>query len=117
MTADQMATMLSQFTFATSSEDILHGAVQEFFRSHEIQAQPEHALSARDRIDFYVTEGKIGVECKIDGSANEVTRQLLRYAESANIDGLILVTSRNKHRKIPPTLGGKPVRIVLTRAF
>lgn len=113
----ELANRMSEYGFAAATESVLHDAVQEFFRQNAIEFVPEHSLSARERIDFYVPDGKIGVECKVDGSTTEVMRQLLRYTESPAIDGLTLVTSRNKHRGIPPTLGGKPVVVVLTRAF
>lgn len=117
MTASEAANLLSEFGFSASSEAVLHHAVRELLDTHGIEAKPEHALSARDRIDFYLPDGRTGIECKIDGSATAVMRQLLRYAESDQIEGLVLVTSRTKHRNMPPTLGGKPVYVVLTRAF
>ena len=109
--------MLSRFGFSAATESVLHDAVQEVFQSENVEVVPERILSARDRIDFYVPDGRVGVECKIDGSATEVMRQLLRYTESPEISGIVLLTSRTKHRNIPATLGGKPVRVVLTRAF
>ncbi len=113
----ELAERMNQFGFAAPSESVLHDAVQEFFQSQSIPVEPERILSAKDRIDFYVPDGKIGVECKVDGSEFEVTRQLLRYAKSDEVYGLILVTSKSKHKRIVPTLNGKPVHVILTRAF
>lgn len=82
-----------------------------------VLAQRERRLSDTDRIDFYVPAARTGIECKTDGSPNTVMRQLLRYTESELIDGLVLVTTRQKHRIIHSQLGGKPVHIVMARAF
>ncbi len=117
MTLDETANLLRQYSFAAASEATLHHAVHGVFLAGGIPVEPERILSARDRIDFYLPDSQLGIECKIDGSPSEVMRQLLRYTESPEIAGLILVTSRTKHRSIPPTLGGKPVRVVLTRLF
>lgn len=113
----ELADRMHQFGFAAPSEEVLHNAVQEFFRVQGIHAEPEWVLSAQERIDFYVPDGKIGVECKIDESEFKVASQLLRYAKSDQIDGLILVTSRHKHLRIPSTLNSKPLHVILTRAF
>lgn len=43
-------------------------------------------------------EGRnIAIECKIKGSATSVMAQLARYAESVQVDDVILVTSRRNH--------------------
>jgi hypothetical protein len=109
--------LLAQYHFAAASEAELHQAVAQALRESAVPFEPEWPLSARDRIDFYCRESLLGIECKIDGSPSQVMRQLLRYAESGAIQALVLVTTRNKHRAIPQTLGGKPVYVVLTRAF
>lgn len=116
MAIDKVTDWLSQYEFGAASEEILHRAVHEALTVGGFESRPEFVLSPRDRIDFYLPASRIGIECKIDGSATEIMRQLLRYAESPQIGALILVTSRNKHR-VPPVLGSKPVRVVLTRAF
>jgi hypothetical protein len=116
VTLDAVAGWLSQYRFASASEAMLQQAVSVALSEAGLAFERERSLSHRDRIDFYC-DGKVGIECKIDGSVTEVIRQLLRYAESEEIEGLVLVTSRAKHRRMPPTLGGKPVHVVLTRAF
>lgn len=64
-------------------------------------------IRAVDRIDFMV--GKVGLELKIKGSWPEVARQLDRYAASADIGALVLVTSRRRlASNWPLELRGKP---------
>lgn len=115
--ATAVAEFLSQYAFACSSEAVLQLAVQEALKAGGVPAERERPLSSRDRIDLYLPDDRIGIECKIDGSLAAVIGQLLRYAESPAIEALILVTSRSRHRAIPVELGGKPVFVVLTRAF
>lgn len=69
----------------------------------------EHALSRADRIDFLV--GTVGLEVKIDGGLSEVTRQVHRYLKYAELEGLVLVTTRAMHQRLPTTILGKPVGI------
>jgi hypothetical protein len=75
-----------------------------------LEFEREVKLNATDRIDFLV--GTVGIECKVDGSKNAVASQLLRYAESDRISGLILVTIRNTHRFGGTELLGKPLRVM-----
>jgi len=117
VTPASIAHLLSQFQYATNTETVLQRAVQEVLQGASIPFDRERILSPRDRIEFFLPGEGIGIECKVDGSVNHVIGQLLRYTESDLIQGLVLVTSRNKHRTIPATLGGKPVYVVLTRAF
>jgi hypothetical protein len=69
----------------------------------------------RNRIDLLVSvlepDDHIGIEVKIGGSRAGVIRQLTRYAGEPSITGLILVTTRAKHSRIPTEINGKPVRL------
>jgi len=80
----------------------------------------EEVVGAHGRIDF-VVEGRgcgyepetevIGVELKVGGPLASVTSQLHRYAQSEDLDALLLVPTRQKHRRVPRLLNGKPVRV------
>lgn len=56
-----------------------------------ISCEREARLSDRDRIDFLV--GDVGIEVKTMGSRSAVIRQLSRYAQSDDINELILASS------------------------
>lgn len=73
-----------------------------------IEHRREVFLTPKDRPDFMV-EG-VAIELKVDGSAPEVTRQLMRYVQHPYVTGVVLVTTRQRHMCMPPTMQGKPVR-------
>lgn len=78
----------------TRDEDRLHASVARVLKLLELQHWPEYELSKRNRIDFFIPNGVpgIGIECKTQGSALAVQRQLYRYAEFLHV--LILVTTK-----------------------
>lgn len=69
----------------------------------------EVVLSKTDRVDFLV-DG-IAVELKVKCPANEILRQLARYAQHDEVREILLLSvTRAPLLKLPPTLNGKPVR-------
>lgn len=72
----------------------------------------EHRLDDRSRLDFMVwtsADAGIAVEIKIVGSPQTILRQLFRYAEHPAVTGVLLVSTRAKHRGIvPDVIVGKP---------
>lgn len=71
----------------------------------------EVRLTKTDRIDLLVN-GNIGIEVKVAGSPAVVLRQLTRYARSAKVAELLLVTPRALHELMPDQIDGVPVRVV-----
>lgn len=88
----------------------LQDDLEAVLRHYRLDFTREHPLSPQSVIDFRV--GRIGVECKIGGSPQEVLRQCRRYLEFDDLDGLLLVTSRPQHRWKLSELGGKPFGVV-----
>ena len=106
---DDIADHLREFRIRFGTEAVMQSDVALALCN---RAAAEHRLSDRDRIDFYLPTLRIGVECKVAGGPTDVLSQLLRYAASPEIDGLILVTRRRSHCFTERALGGKPLRIV-----
>lgn len=109
-----IVTLLGQQSFCYASEADLQAAIERVFDVAGVHAEREVRLTARDRIDFLVD--RVGVEIKIDGGSRDVERQLRRYLESDCIDGVLLVTTRSKHRAIEQgtvTAGDPPSRKAL----
>lgn len=73
---------------------------------------PEFPFDSKNRIDFWLPEVRIGIECKVAGGLPSVVPQLQRYAQLAQVGGLVLVTKCRQHRGLPPELCGKPLRVV-----
>lgn len=107
---DRVARVLHGASLPRSPEVRLQAAIAARLEEHNFTFAREVRLTEEDVIDFLV-EG-LGLEVKIDGSLSQVTRQLHRYAQSERVAEIFLVTTRSKHRGMPPTLNGKPVRVL-----
>lgn len=113
-TVEDIAELLRGFRFTTSSEAELQSGVAEVLSGFSVVYESEYRLGNKDRIDFYLPALKVGIELKIDGGANQVADQLLRYVQHDEIAGLILMTSKASHRTVPGALNGKPIVQVRT---
>lgn len=94
-----------------TDECALSDEVAKLFGSQSVPFEREARLSDTDRVDYLV--GRIGVELKVKGPVMAVTRQLSRYAQSNDVDSIILVSTRFAHRAIQRSLCGKPVSVLL----
>jgi len=102
---------LGQWHLVCVDEYTMHDGLAQILTDLGIAFAAEKRLSARDRIDFYLPESQLGIECKISGSVTGVTRQLRRYAGHDRIAALLLVTNRRRLRGVPPVLNGKSVAV------
>lgn len=93
------------------NEDELQAGLAQALVAAGHDVTREVRLSGRDRVDLLVD--RTAVEVKIAGTPERVLAQLARYAECEWIDDLVLVTTRARHRNLPPTVGGKPLRVVV----
>lgn len=114
MTLAILTSLRRRFRYASEAE--LQAAIREAFDRDAIAYQPEHVLSATDRVDFFVPIGYgqgICVEVKIGGSPAALLRQLMRYAEHPTIHSLIVFTDKLRlARDLPSSLAEKPVEVV-----
>lgn len=122
MTPEELAKALSGFSFRYNNEKELQYGVDQALTTLKLKYLPEYVLSPGERIDFYLTDDGIGIEVKTNDSRggaglNAVTRQLWRYAKIDAIKAIILVTTRSKHRDLPPAILGKPVYVVYLNSF
>lgn len=107
--------VLRSYRFNFNNEAELQLGVATVLLANKIDHQREHRLGPGDVIDF--TAGDVGVECKVAGSAQEIVRQLMRYAQYESIGSLVLVTRKMQHaHKFPTELGGKPLTVVTLEA-
>lgn len=96
--------------FPFGDEDQLQAGIAAALGRAGFALSREYRLTARDRIDLFVTGG-VGVEVKIAGAAGNVQRQLRRYSEHPLIKELVLVTRCARHTAAA-TLNGKPVTVI-----
>lgn len=109
MIAAELAEELRKYRFNYWSEKVLQEGIGLALDHMDVKYSREFRLGDRARIDFLV-EG-VGLEVKIAGSVDSVLRQLTRYAGFEQINGLVLVTNKLRHR-FPSELGGKSLEVV-----
>jgi len=110
VTVDVVVAVIAAHRFGHATEDELQEGLAEVLTRAGFSVEREARLSARDRIDLLVD--RVGIEVKVGSSAGNVVRQLERYADSEQLDGLVLASSRRHHLAIPSALNGKPVVVV-----
>ena len=108
---------IAAFGYNFSTEEEFQTGLAKALASGGVEFRREVILSKRDRIDFMIEDG-VGIEVKIDGSISALTRQIFRYAELPEINGLLVVVSANRLANLPTEINGKPVHSVrIMRAF
>lgn len=111
MSAKRVHGVLTSTRLTYHDEESLQAAIHDALEQNGLPAVREVKLpGSLGRIDLMC--GAVGIEVKIDGQVNAVTRQLMRYSHAPEIEELILVTTRAKHRDVPEQLNGKPVYLV-----
>lgn len=108
---EHVARVLCAERLPRTPELALQNAIARTLRAHGLTFEREVRLSDGDQIDFLVGDD-LGLEVKIDGSLSEVTRQIHRYAQSKRIAELLLVTTRSRHRPMPPAFSCKPIHVL-----
>jgi len=116
MTSGELAVALQGYAFRFSDEKQLQAGIAQALAELEVEFLAEVVLTPGDRLDFLVVPG-IAIEVKTNDSKggaalSSVTRQLWRYAKLDAVKEIVLVTTRSKHRDLPPDILGKPVHVV-----
>lgn len=100
--------VLSQYRFNFQSEKELQEGIAKALGENSIEFTREFTLSPKDRVDFLLPEG-IGIEVKLDGSANKLASQVRRYLDHEELSGLIVVATRSRLLDLPKSLNGKAI--------
>lgn len=94
---------LRKVDFADVTEFDLHDGLGHVLHGMGLPVNREVRLSAAERIDVTTVlphpgrDLTVGFEVKVKGPAGPVRRQLLRYAQLAALDALVLVTTLYGH--------------------
>ena len=104
---------LGAFRFDCADEYRLQAGIGTVLSANGCRFQKEAVLSPGDRVDFLTASG-LAIECKVDDSPSDVTRQVLRYLGHDRVGGLLLVSARSSLartvQRMPPL--GKPVAAI-----
>ena len=109
ITATTLADVLAGKGYGWDSEKMLQSALYGVLELNGIDARREVTIGHCTRIDFLAA--RTGIEVKIGGSLTKVAEQLQRYAQSDQVDDLLLVTTQHEHKALEGTIGGKPVTV------
>jgi hypothetical protein len=117
MTSAELARALQGYAFHFTDEKQLQAGIAQALADLKVEFLAEVSLTPGDRLDFLLPADGIGIEVKTNDSKggaalSSVTRQLWRYAKLDAVKELVLVTTRSKHRDLPPDILGKPVHVV-----
>lgn len=98
LTAIRNEILRKQFHHANEAE--LHTGVEQILAGMQLPVQREVRLDRYSRIDLVTIlpgDFQLGIEVKVAGQGSEVARQVRRYADFADLDGVMLVTTIARH--------------------
>jgi hypothetical protein len=97
-TVDRILGAIRRYRFNFPEEFYLQEGLAEALMRDGLPFDRERRVFG-GRIDLLVDHSqKVGLEVKTAGSSSDVARQLRRYADGGDLDELVLVTSRRRHR-------------------
>lgn len=106
--------IIDRHRFQIGDEKALQHEIAEALRGAVIGFEREVRLAPGDIVDF--VSNRVGIEVKVKGGKRAILRQLERYAESDQVDFLILVSA--VAMGLPAEIKGKPVlRVSLGKAW
>ena len=106
---DKVLNILTQLRIGVLPDEyILQNQIASLLQANDILFDKEYKLGRGNRVDFLTADG-IAIEVK-KGKPNKasVLRQLQRYAEYEEIQGIILVVETSL--TVPHDVAGKPCR-------
>lgn len=105
--ARRIASLIERSAIDVTTELAAQRDICEALERDGLDVEAEVPLSSRDRIDLLA--GTVGIEVKIRaGRRREIFRQLERYAESDQIEALVLASGGSWPRSISE-VKGKPL--------
>lgn len=109
----EVAAIVRGYAFRYVTEAELHDGVEEALRLAGLRPRREVRIG-RDRLDLLV--GGVAVEIKVKGGDRPLLGQAERYLAHDEVEGLVVVTSRVRHLRLPESIAGKPVVVVTLAA-
>lgn len=94
MTHVDLADLIRGARLASNTEEGLQEALHLLLLARGVPHRREVRV-AGGRVDLLV--GRVAVEAKIAGSTADLSRQVARYLDGGDVDGVVVVTSRVEH--------------------
>jgi hypothetical protein len=112
-----LSRLIGGFRVRATNEAALQVAVEEILRTNGIAFEPQVEIAPGCRVDILLrgteaTPGDVALELKLQGSTNDLVRQLHRYATTGKLGALVVVTTSRRLARIPMSLAGVPVFVV-----
>lgn len=115
---------LGRYAFNPLDEAQLQGQVAEVLATTPGVVIEREVIAQHGRYDILIRVDSLTLvlELKVQGSAAEVERQAQRYATTAGIDGVAVITTKqalaHRIRAVGgDELGGKPFAVIALRGF
>ncbi|ASX99209.1 Cas4 family exonuclease [Arthrobacter phage Chipper1996] len=115
-TLADVAAIIALKAHTWNNEDELQESIAESLKAAGLEVTREVALSGGlGRIDLMIGE-HLGVEVKVKGSWQQLTRQVMRYSRAPEIKALLVVTTKPGHaQNVPLQSNGVPILTHLLR--
>ena len=113
---ERIARALAQYRYRFASETQLHAGIAQALEAQGFAYEHELRASPTCRYDFWLPEPRLVIEAKIDGSLPAALRQVDRYVQIEDCQGVIIAATKQWARGADAyELRGKPVRVVRLR--
>lgn len=109
----RLAEIVTRYRYGGMHEAELQEQLAEVLRMNAVVAEREVELGDRNRIDLQ--SGTTGIEVKVEGTLPQALRQVARYLQCAQLEGVLLISTRPWAAEYPGevhALFGKHVRVV-----
>ena len=102
---------LGLYRYRLSSEKHVQDGIAQVLEQHGYRAEREKIAGA-DRFDFYLPTERIVIEVKVDGSLPEALRQAERYCAQADVDAVVIASTKRWRTVAPLEFRGAAVVVV-----
>lgn len=107
-----LAQRIERAAFIFQNEAELQPEIGRLLKESRIPHMREVRLfDPSGRLDFLTDDG-IAIEVKVDGSTNDLARQVMRYTQHIAVKAVLIVTTRSKHRTLAVSAFPKPVQVL-----
>lgn len=111
MTLSELADIVRSNRYRFADEYDLQDGIETALVLEDIQFEREVIVKG-GRLDFLV-EGRLAIEVKVTCPRTQVERQIRRYIDGGQVEGVLVVAMTPKAGALPSEVAGKPVEVVV----